>query len=212
MKGVVSRHVFDGFLSICLVSLLVAGVVTLLAWFLAWRAEDSHDRRDIARLSLLFLCLSLLGVISGFSGGLSREAAVGDIIPAALALLGGVAVYLFGVDSTRGAVVSLATITFAVGIYYGYGLGADRRSGVESLQRFRAHCFSVFSDADLVADPGALKFQQDAIGDMCAAAIASEITRSGVVESKYFGALQTQVTRAMDHWASGGGIGDYDLP
>jgi hypothetical protein len=52
---------------------------------------------------------------------------VGDVIPAALALVGGVAAYLFGVDRSKGLVASFCAAAFALSLGIGYAAGAGNR-------------------------------------------------------------------------------------
>ena len=72
----------------------------------------------------LVFALSLLGIAIGQITGLSRSAAVGDVLPAVLGLLGGVLIYLIGTKGERlqaavvMGVVGL-TINLVVGIYWG---------------------------------------------------------------------------------------------
>ncbi len=87
-----------------------------LLTFLAALAFQRDQWRVIA--PLLF-ALALIGACAGLAGGMSRAAAVGDIIPAFLGLLGAVAVYLFGVDQSRGVVASFGAAALSISLFVG---------------------------------------------------------------------------------------------
>lgn len=99
------------------------------------------------KVALLLFGVALLGVTAGFTGGMSRDGAVGTIIPAALTLIGGLAVYLFGADTTKGSAVSLTAGSFALALFLGYSSSSQIRHDWESASAFRTKCFDTYAKA-----------------------------------------------------------------
>jgi hypothetical protein len=128
------------------IGLLVSAVVLLI--LVVTRSGTPATR---IRLFVLMLALALFGSIAGYSGGLSRSAAVGDIIPAVLGLAGGLAVYLFGIDTSRGAVASISLSAFAVGLFLGYSFGASIRSDIDRNVALRDACIGLYFHPDIYA-------------------------------------------------------------
>jgi hypothetical protein len=121
---------------------------TKLSTIAAWR--------NIAVMSLLMLGVGVLGAAAGLAGGQSRTGVVGEIIPAAFVLLGGVSAYLFGVTPQRAPVVALTTIGFAVTLFSGFHSGSWQRTFAEEQSALRAVCLKAMTDAAFVKEPGAL--------------------------------------------------------
>jgi hypothetical protein len=65
--------------------------------------------------------LSLLGIVIGLLTGLSRESAIGAVLPAVLGLLGGVMIYLIG---TKGASLQATVVMGAIGLTLNLLVGA----------------------------------------------------------------------------------------
>ena len=86
-------------------------------------ALSRQSLRSHVQIAVLLFGVAILGATAGFAGGMSRDGAVGVIIPGALTLVGGVAIYLFGADTTKGAAVSLTAGCFALFI----GIAAAER-------------------------------------------------------------------------------------
>lgn len=132
--------------ALLLLALLVAGVVVV--------ASFTTDRRTVAmgrELSVLVGSLAIFGAVAGYAGGLSRAAAVGDIIPAVVGLAGGVAVYLFGVDRSKGTVASVALAAFTIALFLGYAFGSDVRGDNDRNMAIRDACLGLFYDPDTFA-------------------------------------------------------------
>ena len=91
--------------------------VSAAAGFLTAFAVAMVFQRDSWRtVGLLLFALALVGACAGFAGGMSRAAAVGDVIPAFLGLFG---LYLFGVDQTRGIVASFGAVALSISLLVG---------------------------------------------------------------------------------------------
>jgi len=75
-----------------LLSTLV-GVLVPFSMALAWQGGAA-----MKEAGAILLALALVGACAGTAGGMSRVGAVGSIVPAFLGLLGGLSIYLFGID------------------------------------------------------------------------------------------------------------------
>ena len=88
---------------------------------------------------------------------MSREPTVGTIIPAIIGLFGGVALYLFGVDRSRGAVVSLMAACLSMSVFSAYAVSAQLRGYSDELRDLRDHCVGAYTNAAIIGNPQALK-------------------------------------------------------
>lgn len=125
--------------------IVAAGVVVALSFFLV-RPEDR------TRVAVLVLGVAVIGAVAGFAGGTSRTGVVGEVIPAALALLGGgLAVYLFGVDLSKGTLASVCAGAFALALGLGYTMGAGTRGPSERYATWTEACRDVFMAHETLA-------------------------------------------------------------
>jgi hypothetical protein len=94
------------------------------------------SRREYLKLFLLnarlFIGYSipvvLLGYVSGYLTGISRTAAVGNLIPAVLTIVGGLIIYLFRTKSDHNiGSIGFSVSVFALSIFYGIQVGAFQR-------------------------------------------------------------------------------------
>jgi hypothetical protein len=73
--------------------------------------------------------IGLTGFAAGTLTGMSRAPAVGTLIPAALALIGGMNVYIFGTDNRYKVVVGYSVCIFMLMLFIGIETGAFKREG-----------------------------------------------------------------------------------
>src|SRR5229473_579477 len=74
------------------------------------------------------LPIALIGYATGFLTGISRSAgAIGSLLPAVLALIGGVSVYAFGSDNRYRFVVGYCACLLIICLFYGTQRGAFER-------------------------------------------------------------------------------------
>jgi lysylphosphatidylglycerol synthetase-like protein (DUF2156 family) len=104
----------------------VAALLLTLGMFILVRPQQ--DRADVAWLLAAF---SLLGLVTGYLTGFSREPVVGAVLPAALSLIGGMAVFMIGKDASSRQAVSLSVFIFTLGLVLGTGWGAVMRETAE---------------------------------------------------------------------------------
>jgi hypothetical protein len=75
----------------------------------------------------------IVGVTSGYLTGLSRVSAVSALVPAALTLVGGVAVYLLGKGGKPALLAAFAAVDFSVLMLIGALIGARERDDPNGL-------------------------------------------------------------------------------
>jgi hypothetical protein len=140
---------------------LAVTIVSIFVFLIAERDEQ-------AKLFVLLFGLATLGAVSGVAGGGSRVGVVGDIIPAALGLAGGVSAYLFGVNQAKGLVASVCAAAFALALGFGYAAGAGNRSLSDVKEANIEFCRTLFSDSKTWADDKAFCRVVTSIGRECA--------------------------------------------
>tara|TARA_R110002126_G_scaffold79509_1_gene197209 strand:+ start:16291 stop:16911 length:621 start_codon:yes stop_codon:yes gene_type:complete len=132
----------------------LSGLIIVLA-FEFRQLSTGTGRDNIGSLSILMLALAVIGTTAGLSGGMSRIGVVGDIYPAALTFVGAGAAYLFGIDRTRGTIVSVCAIVFTIGLFFGYSAGADRRNVGDETRALRKVCLDALTDGDFATNEAA---------------------------------------------------------
>ncbi len=83
---------------------------------------------------LLLLAFSLLGIVTGYLTGFSRESAVGTVLPAVLSLIGGLAIFLVVKDKITRIYVSMAVLSFSLSLVLGTSWGAVMRETAEEFK------------------------------------------------------------------------------
>lgn len=107
--------------------------------------------RAHVQIGVLLFGVAILGATAGFAGGMSRDGAVGAIIPGALTLVGGVALYLFGADRSKGAAVSLTAGCFALALFLAYSSSSQLRNVGDEFRDAREKCVAAYTDHELLA-------------------------------------------------------------
>lgn len=126
------------------------------------------DRNDWQTTVTLLGALALVGASAGIAGGMSRTGVVGDIVPAFLGLLGVIAVYLFGVDRSRGVVASLGAVALSLSLVTGYALASQYRNSHSSDYReIRTICADAYTNPALISDPDALRAFEEKFKGYC---------------------------------------------
>ena len=143
-------------------------VAAILGGSIATLTSVIFERRGWRTTLTLTGALALVGASAGIAGGMSRIGVVGDIVPAILGLLGAVAVYLFGIDKSRGTIASLGAVALSISFVTGYALASQyRNSNSSDYREIRAICAAAYSDPNLLADPTALAIFEKAFQDYC---------------------------------------------
>lgn len=84
-------------------------------------------RRIFAYYFFASVPIALVGYSVGFLTGISRSPAVGNLLPAVLALIGGLSVYVFGTDTTYKSLVGYCVSLLIVSLFYGTETGSFER-------------------------------------------------------------------------------------
>jgi hypothetical protein len=135
----------------------LAGIMVLL----------TGQKKEKLTIFILLSALALIGACAGLSGGMSRAAAVGEIIPAFLGLLGGISVYLFGVDQSKGLVASLGAACLSISLFVSYTLGSQLRNIGDDHRDVRAICAKAYTDSELLRDQKAYELFRNQLGKAC---------------------------------------------
>lgn len=151
---------------------IAAGVVLGLAFLIVKREERT-------RVVVLVLGVTVIGAVAGFAGGTSRVGVVGDVIPAALTLLGGgLAVYLFGVELSKGVIASVCAAAFALALGLGYAMGAGQRGPSERYDSWLEACRTAFTSPDMLGNDAATTRVVRFFGQPCAELLASDMAQA----------------------------------
>jgi hypothetical protein len=127
--------------SFTIIQLLQPAVVAVLAAFVIAIAvtlyglifaSDKSAMNTFGTVLALYagvgLPIALIGYATGFLTGISRNsAAVGSLLPAVLALIAGVSVYVFGTENKYRFVVGYCVCLLIVSLFYGTERGAFDR-------------------------------------------------------------------------------------
>lgn len=142
---------------------LLASLLQLaaLCWFVAAslcmvfeipRLSVIKVRHSLYRLFILFAALALVGTTTGLAGGMSRTGVVGDLYPAAFTFISAAAVYLFGINETKGAIVAICVMVFSSSMFLGYMQGTEIRNVNDEIREHRTACFKALSNPELLKD------------------------------------------------------------
>jgi hypothetical protein len=108
-------------------------------------------------LGALFV-VGLFGGLVGFHGGNSRVGVVGDLIPAVVTLVAGMAAYLFGLPKHKpGPYLFPLLGAFIATLFISWSIGSANNAGNEQWARHEAQCLQVFSQHEVLASEIALQ-------------------------------------------------------
>lgn len=154
------------------------GFLVFIATFLLFKGATKQETWHLRGQALMLIMgAAFLGSASGYAGGLSRVGVVGDIIPAALALAGGVSAYLFGVDRSQGVIASVVATAFGLSLVVSFSAGAERRSHFDLFGHLRSTCYSSMSDGNLLGDKEAFCRYSKIMGETCLKALFDQEER-----------------------------------
>jgi hypothetical protein len=108
----------------------IAGLVLALLFSSAGKGEYwNRVRRNILPCLGYAIPTSVVAYIAGYLTGVSRASAVGSVLPAVLALIGGLNIYFFGTENRNRALVGYSVFVFAVVFFYGIWGAVIHREG-----------------------------------------------------------------------------------
>jgi hypothetical protein len=87
-----------------------------------------------AKLFAFTFPIATTAYIAGYLSTMSRTTAIGAVLPAALTLIGGLNIYVFGADNKHRVLISYCVCVFAFMLFYGSQSGAYLR---ESSREYR---------------------------------------------------------------------------
>jgi hypothetical protein len=153
------NHVLDILLmfgaSVCV------GTIVPLLLAIAVQRERSFE------ITVILVVLSIVGACAGLAGGMSRVGAVGSIIPAFLGLLGGLSIYLFGVDRSKGLISSFGAAALSLSLIVSYTAGSQFRNIGDDHRDIRSICATAYTDWELLSNQVAFDKFRERLGELC---------------------------------------------
>jgi hypothetical protein len=118
-----------------------AAIYLLISLVFCITLKTMFREEKFVKIFLYYLCfgipVALTGHVSGFVSGISRIAVVGTVLPAVLALIGGINIYVFGTDNKYKIVIGYCISVFMLMLYFGIESGAyQREASRESYLRY----------------------------------------------------------------------------
>jgi hypothetical protein len=136
--GVIGTSLLDT-LIIVSIAIVVACFVAALGGFVRYATRLPGNTTAVYWLMKLGMFVGvpfgIVGMISGYLTGSSRVSAISAIVPAALTLVGGVAVYLFTKGGKSAVMAAFAVVNFSVMILIGVSIGARHRVQAEDYEK-----------------------------------------------------------------------------
>ncbi len=127
-----------------------------------------YERREIGSVLGALFVMALFGGLVGFQGGNSRIGVVGDVIPAVVTLVAGVAAYLFGVSERKpGPLLFPLLGAFVATLFMGYSMGSANRAGAQSEALADEQCFKALTDPEILKSEAAFARAQQVFGGTC---------------------------------------------
>lgn len=123
------------FIGLIVKPLLVGAIagIALAACYSLQAAEVPYReklRRNLLPAIGYSIPISFVAYIAGYLTGISRSPAVGNVVPAVLAMIGGLNIYFFGIEAKNRNLVGYCVFAFALMFFYGvWGGVIDREIG-----------------------------------------------------------------------------------
>lgn len=136
--------------------ILAYAVIGLVISIIFWLVHKHSGHHLMASEAFLIASLGMIGGLTGYLGGASREAAVGDILPAVLSFFAGLSIFFFGNEKAKKTLTAMAMFSFGVSLFLGFAYGADVRSAEEYNADFRKACISLILNPQSYVNENAL--------------------------------------------------------
>lgn len=140
---------------------------TFVGFLVPFAIAAIFQRTALKELAAILLALSVVGACAGIAGGMSRVGAAGSIVPAFLGLLGGLSIYLFGIDRSKGLIASFGASALSISLIFSYTMGASYRNLGDDHRDIRGVCAQAYVDPKLLSDETAFKRFRDRMGALC---------------------------------------------
>lgn len=148
------------------VSVALVSIAFSLAIYVAARRSIGTEQTARSAIGMLFV-IGIFGGLVGFHGGNSRDAVVGELLPAVITLVAGVAAYLFGVsDKKPNAMLFPMVASFIFVVFVTYGMGSANRSSNAYNERWEEFCVSAYA-ADVFATEETFRRAELVFKDSC---------------------------------------------
>jgi hypothetical protein len=159
---------FDSVISGIILVGACSGIAFFISAFIACTILDAKDRMLVLPA---VLGVAVIGAAAGISGGLSRVAAVGQVIPAALSLVGTISVYIFAVKTdseTATHRAALSVLSFALSLSLGFSAGASKRQQSDFFTSILTQCDNVLYNPQILQSAESFTRTIDIHGETCA--------------------------------------------
>ncbi|MCQ0093380.1 hypothetical protein [Roseovarius sp. M141] len=147
--------------------LKIFGASVLIGSLIPFVLSLAVQRDRKLEIGIILVVLSIVGSCAGLAGGMSRIGAVGSIIPAFLGLLGGLSIYLFGVDRSKGLIASFGTAALSLSLIISYTAGSQFRNIGDDHRDIRSICAAAYSDWELLSNGVAYDKFRERLGGLC---------------------------------------------
>jgi hypothetical protein len=107
-------------------------VIVSAGWLFSSRLD--LDKTERLRVSAVLAATSSLGVVMGFTSGMSRDPVVDAVAPAFIGLVGGLSVYVFSLEKKGSITVGMGVAVMILSLLVGIVWGATQRNFVEKRQ------------------------------------------------------------------------------
>ena len=132
-------------------------LATVIGFATSFSLAFKWQKSQLKEVAIILLVLAIIGACSGTAGGLSRVGAVGTIIPAFLGLLGGVAIYLFGSDRSKGLIASFGAVALSISLIISYISIAKIRTIEDERRNIKEHCLVAYTNPGILSSDIAFK-------------------------------------------------------
>jgi hypothetical protein len=155
---------FEFYLKISIL-IIISTLVASIPPFAIWLFSRGVEKKEMA---VIVITLGVIGACTGVAGGLSRVGAVGSLITAVLGFLGGVSLYLFGLDKKcQSLKVSCGAIALSLSVLTSLLYASELRSKVEDHNLLRKYCIEAYSNPALTSNEQALSFFEKKYSEGC---------------------------------------------
>jgi hypothetical protein len=130
MASYVPEHItLNVIFSTLLIVLICSFCVGVVAAFFEVDARGilKQSARNIGYLTAFGFPIGFVGYIAGYLSTFGRTSAIAQVLPAVLALIGALNLYVFGTDNKYRVVISYGVCLFAGMLFYGTQYGAFKR-------------------------------------------------------------------------------------
>lgn len=131
-----------------------------------------RSKLDLTLIAFHLVAMALLGVMTGYAGGNSRESVVGEVVPALLSFLGAGSLFYLGLKKVHDAAPSVLVSCLIISVFVGFSVGAKKRSLYEANHSGpsanQVLCEQVFANPRILSNTAAYDRAFEILGRRCA--------------------------------------------